>query len=230
MLKIISRFILSLGMFLISACAFTQPTSLVEQPAEEFIIEGLCDNPLFPVKQNATWTYASTDGTNNFTYIETISAIQPDGFTLTTQTNESTATQEWACETGGLKALQLDTFTKFGINNQWNTINVIGVNLPKEIISGMQWLYSLDLEQATYTAIMQEQGIENITTSAGTFEAIKFQASHKLESSVDATTAFTATGIIWYAPNIGSVKSINTIEYRGTTTTLTTELQSYSIP
>lgn len=224
------RLILSLGMFLTSACAFTQATTPLNQPTEEFIIEGLCENPFFPVTQNATWTYASTDGTNNFTYIETISAVHPSGFTLTTQTNESTYTQEWACETGGLKALQLDTFTKFGINNQWNTEEVIGVTLPKEMVAGMQWLYSINLEQATYTVVMQEQGIENITVSAGSFETIKIEATHKLENSLEATSNFTASSTIWYASNIGYIKSINTLEQAGVTKKLTTELQSYSIP
>lgn len=48
------------------------------------VINEFCDNPLFPVKQGASWTYFSTGGPNDdFSYTDTITAILPDGFVLT---------------------------------------------------------------------------------------------------------------------------------------------------
>lgn len=221
------RFILSLCLFLLSACSFTGNNSAPAQPTAEFIIEGLCDNSLYPVKQNATWTYSSTDGTNNFNYTETITQVTPTGFTLTTQINDLIDTQNWSCETGGLKALQLGAINS--LTSQSATLEVTGVNLPKELISGMQWLYSLKLEQGTYTIIMQEMGNESITTSAGTFDATKFQANHQFESA-DAQLNFSDASTVWYAQNIGLIKSIDDIQKNEGKFTVTTELISYNIP
>ena len=165
------RFILTLCLFLLSACSFTSTDSSSPQPTEEFIIEGLCDNTLFPVKQNATWTY-SVIGNENFNYTETITQVTSAGFIVTSQVNDLTDTQNWSCETGGLKALQLNAVNY--LTTQSATLEVTGVNLPKEMISGMQWLYSLKLEHGVYTVIIQEMGNESITTPAGTFNATKF--------------------------------------------------------
>lgn len=222
------RFILTLCLFLLSACSFTSTDSSPAQPTAEFIIEGLCDNLLYPIKQNATWTYSSSGNPNgNFNYTETITQVTSVGFTVTSQINDLTPTQNWSCETGGLKALQL------GANNyltsQSAILEITGVNLPKELISGMQWLYSLKLEQGTYTVIMQEMGSEAITVPAGVFNVIKFQAVHQFESA-DASLNFSSAGTIWYAENIGLIKSIDDVQKSDGAFTVTTELISYIIP
>lgn len=227
-IKIKPRFILTLCLFLLSACSLTGTDSSPAQPTTEFIIEGLCDNSLYPVKQNATWTYSSTGNPNgNFNYTETITQVTSAGFTITSQINDSTHTQVWSCETGGLKALQLGAVNY--LSSQSAVLEVTGVNLPKELISGMQWLYSLKLEQGIYTIIMQETGSESITTSAGTFNPTKFQATYQFESS-DTSLNFSNASTVWYAPNIGLIKSIDDVQKNDGAFTVTTELQSYSIP
>ncbi len=78
-----------------------------------------------------------------------------------------------------------------GISIQYMTSNlaaseVIGVNLPKNIIQDVQWQYSMSLEgtvvmpdnpqapaKGTYSVVIQEMGRETVTVPAGTFEAIK---------------------------------------------------------
>jgi hypothetical protein len=227
MFKIKPRFILTSCLFLLSACSFTGTNSAPAQPTAEFIIEGLCDNLLYPVKQNATWTYSSTDGTNNFNTTETITQVTSAGFTVTSQVNDSTHTQAWSCETGGLKALQLGAINY--LTSQSSILEVTGVSLPKELISGMQWLYSLKLENGTYTVIMQEMGSESITTPAGTFNATKFQANHQFESA-DINLNFTNASTVWYAQSIGLIKLIDDVQKSDGAFSVTTALQSYSIP
>lgn len=221
------RFILTSCLLLLSACSFIDNITAPAQPTAEFIIEGLCDNPLYPVKQNATWTYSSTNGTNTFNYTETITQVTSTGFTITIQINDVTKKQNWSCETGGLKATQFGLFN-YAVTSS-NILEITGVNLPKEIISGMQWLYSLKLENGNYTVIMQEMGSEDVTTPAGTFSATKFQATHQFES-VDASLNFSNASTVWYANNIGLIKFINDVKKSNETSKSTTELISYTIP
>ena len=103
------------------------------------------------------------------------------------------------------------------------------MNLPKELIAGMQWLYNLKLEQVTYTLIMREMGSESITVPAGTFNATKFQANHQFESP-DVQLNFSNASTVWYASNIGLIKSIDNFQKYDGTFTATTELISYNIP
>lgn len=221
-----NRFILTLCLFLLSACSFTGNNSAPAQPTAEFIIEGLCDNLLYPVKQNATWIYSVT-GNQNFDYTETITQVTPNGFTVTSQINDTSHTQNWSCETGGLKALQLGSINY--LTSPSGTLEVTGVNLPKELISGMQWLYSLKLENGTYTVIMQEKGSESIIVPAGTFNTTKFQATQQFESA-DVQLNFSNTSTAWYVQNIGLIKSVDDVKKSDGTFTVTTELVSYNIP
>src|SRR6266508_5721324 len=69
---------------------------------------GQCANAYYPVREGATWTYASTGSpAGNYGFTDTISSVRDDGFTLTSQFGELTRTQEWACKPEGLVALQL---------------------------------------------------------------------------------------------------------------------------
>jgi len=215
---------------------------------------GSCNNPLYPVKQGAIWTYSSTGGPGGtFIYTDTITDVHADGFTLTSQFADMTRTQEWFCQTDGLKALQIGGGSAAGISTQgitaqFMTSDVTGISLPREITKGIQWQYSLKMQgtlampgdtqspaSGSYSVTMQEIGKDTITVAAGTFETIRFQAN----SSVDIMTDFQgtqipvkydATSLIWYAPNVGFVKSVENGDFGGTAFSIITELQSYNIP
>lgn len=254
-------FILIIGLFIISACSLTTPVENMPSADlnssngnEGVVIDGLCDNPIYPVKQNATWTYFNTGGPNgNFSYTDTITEVRPDGFTLTSTFEGLTRTQNWACESGGLKALEYGggptaAITTQTANMEFNTLQVTGVSLPKEIVSGMQWLYSLTLEgsavmpdgsqtnsSGTFSVTMQEMGNETVTVPAGTFETIKFQATITLDivgefQGIQVPMRITGSTITWFAPNVGQVKAISNSDFGGSPFTITTELQSYNIP
>lgn len=254
-------FILIIALLTTFACNLTNPVenipsadSTIPEENEAIVIEGLCDNLLYPVKQNATWTYSNTGApSGDFTYTDTISQVRSDGFTLTTTFEGLTRTQDWACETGGLKALEYGGGPTANITTQdmsfdFNTLEVTGISLPKEIVTGMQWLYSLTFEgdtvmpdgsqtksSGTFTVTMQQMGNETITVPAGTFETIKFQSNSTINiigefQGIQVPMTVTSSTITWFAPNIGQIKSIGNSDFGGTPFTLTTELQSYNIP
>lgn len=208
---------------------------------------GSCENELLPVAQGAAWNYYSAGGPNgDFFYTDTITETTSTDFTLSSQFPTLTLTQKWLCTEDGLLALQLGGGTTASVSMQnmiadFKTKEVSGVNLPRTIPPGMQWDYTLVIEDAaanspgTFHITMQQMGSESITVPAGVFEAIKLQATFDAQINVEfqgSLFLYTVNGssIHWYAPGVGLIKSIENIEFSGTPFTSTTELQSYSIP
>lgn len=212
---------LLLAMLFVSACAApgnganpeptsTQPPGVIEtataqSPSTETpstTENSLCDNPYYPVRQGATWTYKSTGSpAGEFSFTDTITSARSDGFTLTSQFGDLTRTQEWACEDIGLVALQLGgapavTLTAQGVQLDLQINNVSGVTFPKEIIAGNQWQHNLDFEgqvemagqsgnaQGTAVTRFTAIGSESVTVPAGTFEAMKIQVEPTLDINV----------------------------------------------
>lgn len=234
-----------------------QPNVLpfTQQPAPNISnAGGLCANPLYPIRQGASWAYINSGGPNGtYAYGETISAVRKDGFTVTSQTGNLTRTQDWACETGGLKALELGSGTTASITSQgmtaeFATSDITGISLPVTINSGQQWQYGLKLQgtipmptgeqvqsSGSYSVTFQEMGAESVTVAAGTFNAIKIQSNSIVEILVpfgneQVPIKYSGTSITWYAPGVGFVKSIENWDLGGTPYTSTTELQTYVIP
>jgi len=213
----------------------------------------LCSNPLFPVKLGATWTYTGTGNTTgDYGFTDTITEVREDGFSLTSQFDDLTRTQEWACKPEGLAALSFGggaaggIFTN-GIQMDLNTSNVQGVNLPKTVNAGDQWPYSLDFEgdmqfsgtqahaQGTATFTFTAIGQESVTVPAGTFDAMKIHAEMVLDmqlslSGISTPVTFTSPTDLWFAPGVGWIKATSTGELMGTSFNETIELQSYNIP
>lgn len=215
---------------------------------------GLCDNPVYPILQGASWAYINSGGPNGtFAYGDTISEVRADGFTLTTQIANLTRTQEWVCEAGGLKALELGggtttSITAQGFTAEFTTLNATGISLPKDILSNMQWQYGLTIQgtipmptgeqvqsNGTYLVNSQEMGRETITVPAGTFDAVKIQTNSTVEILVpfgneQVPMKYSGTSVTWYAFGVGYIKSIENWDLGSTPYTATTELQTYVIP
>lgn len=216
--------------------------------------DGPCHNELYPVIQSASWTYSNSGGPfGAFTYTDTITQIRADGFTLTSQFPDLVRTQEWACESEGLKALQFGggptaNISTQGVNADFKTLEVNGISLPRTITPAMQWQYTLKMEgvaampgnqnalsEGTFSSAMQELGRETISVPAGTFEAIKFQFNNTVKITTDfqglqVPIEFSGNGFVWYVPGIGHVKSIENSSFGDEPSTYITELQSYNIP
>lgn len=215
---------------------------------------GSCKNNFLPIVSGATWNYFSMGGPNgDFAYTDTITEVNADTFILRSQFPQLSLSQKWFCSKDGLLALQLGGGTSASVSMQnmisdFKTIHVSGVSLPHTISPGMQWQYELQMEGSvatpgetttqspgTFKLAMQEMGNETITVAAGTFESVKIQATFEAQINVDfqgSLVPYTVNGssIVWYAPGVGFVKSIENIEFSGTPFTSTTELQSYTIP
>ena len=232
------------------------PTTNPAQPSPKTPATGaLCDNPLYPVRQGATWTYFSSGSpSGDFSYTDTISEVRADGFSLSTQFTGLVRTQEWICESGGLKALEMGgagaaaSISTPGSTTEFASSDVTGISLPKEVTPGMQWQYSLKMtgvtampgdqnakSSGTYNLTMQEMGKETVSIPAGTFEAVKFQATSLIEITADfqgvqLPVTMNGSSLVWYAPGVGVIKSVDNSDFGGTPYTSTTELQTYSIP
>ena len=94
--------------------------------------------------------YQSTGSpTGSYSFTDTITSVREDGFTLTTQFNGLTRTQEWSCTPEGLVALQLGGAPAAAINSQGSQLelevnNVNGVTFPSAIEAGDQWQHNID--------------------------------------------------------------------------------------
>ncbi len=214
----------------------------------------LCNNVLYPTTQGAAWMYATEGGpSGDFIYVNSITEVRADGFTLTSQINDTINTQEWACQPDGLKALQLGGGSAAGISIQGMTAELItsevtGISLPQSVTTGMEWQYSLKLQGTVampgdqqaqsaggYSVVMKDLGTETVTVPAGTFEAIKIQANSAVDimavfEGLEVPVKFNGTTITWYAPGVGYVRSVENGDFGGTAFSATTELQSYHIP
>jgi hypothetical protein len=215
---------------------------------------GTCANPLYPVIQGATWTYASTGSpAGPFLFIDTIAATHADGFTLASQFKDLTRTQEWACRSEGLLALQLGggstaSISAQGLTAQFEASNATGISLPVDVQNTQQWAYDLNMKgtiampdnqasqaDGNVSSTFQVLGTESISIPAGTFDTIKIQvdSEYTLNTSFQGFPMplnFSSTAIMWYAPYVGWVKSIENSDFGGSLYSSTIELQSYSFP
>lgn len=216
---------------------------------------GLCAHMYYPVVVGATHTYAggAFDG-STYTFTDTMTDVRADGFTLTSQFEGLTRTQEWECSSEGLVALQYESGASAGIaanglSGQFTTTQANGVTLPADVKPGDTWSQSFSIEgqidmgeageatavgdvEISYTAI----GEEEVTTSAGTFTALRVE-SHL---TFDLTASFqglevpiqvSTDTVSWYAAGVGWVKSEDTTTMSGTEPMSSTlDLQSYAIP
>ncbi|MFN8414229.1 MAG: hypothetical protein U0Z26_17745 [Anaerolineales bacterium] len=245
--------------FILTACNSSGDKQQVYLPntgntPEAAVGNGSCDNVLYPVKQGATWVYTNTGGpSGTISYTDTISEVHSGGFTIHSQFNGSTRAQEWSCQADGLQAHQFGgeiaaNLAAQGITTEFNTTQVSGISILREISSGAQWKYSLQMNgtmsmsgnqqsqaNGTYSITMQETGKETITTPAGTFEATRFQENSNIDiianfDGVDVPIKFSISAIVWYAPGVGHIKSVENGDFGSGAFTSITELQSYSIP
>ena len=208
-----------------------------------------CDNPYYPIREGSTWNYKGVSSmAPSYTYTDTVTSIRSDGYTLTSQFEGLTRTQEWACTPEGLVALQMGGgLNTAGMNLKVETQNASGVTYPAEMNAGDTWQYKLDFTgkmdiagqsgdatgstQSDFTAL----GMENVTVPAGTFDAMKVQVATTLNINVNfqglsVPVNFTNTSISWYAEGVGWVKSESSGDFAGQSFSETIELQWYNIP
>lgn len=209
---------------------------------------GLCANAYYPVREGSTWNYTDSGSAGSVDYTDTITSIRNDGFTLTTQFDNLTRTQEWSCTPEGLVALQLGG----GLTTQSSglvieTQSASGVTLPVEIHAGDMWNHSIEftgtMDMAgtpaeavgTATSDFTAIGTESVTTPAGTFDAMKLQVETVLDYKVtfqgmEVPVIFNSSTTSWYVEGVGWVKSDGSGSFQGVTFSDQVILQWYNIP
>jgi hypothetical protein len=232
-----------------------EPSASASAPATEIPATeaGLCTNVYYPVRQGATWNYKSSGGpAGEYSFTDTISSVREDGFSLSTQFNGLTRTQEWSCRPEGLVALQFGGAPAAMLSAQNLQLdvqvgNVSGVTFPAAINPGDQWQHSLDLQgnmtvagqEGTATGTAQNNftaiGTESTTVPAGTFDAMKIQVDTTLNINVSyqglsVPVTFTGSYTYWFAQGVGWVKATGSGSAAGMSFSDNVELQSYSIP
>jgi hypothetical protein len=216
---------------------------------------GLCANAYFPIINGAEWAYVATGGpSGDFNYTNSISAADADGFTLSTKFDDLTVTQEWACTPEGLAALQYApgaeaSLSGSGISATYETTGASGVTLPATVTPGSTWTQSFDVAvemmmpegmaasgsgtiTQNYTAI----GTETVTTTAGTFEAMKIDMTLHFDLTVDMMgmtlpLVLDSTASTWWVMGVGLVKADSSATIDGGSAIVSnSDLQSYVIP
>jgi hypothetical protein len=213
----------------------------------------LCTTTYFPVREGATWSYQSTGSpAGNYNFTDTITSIREDGFTLTSDFDGLTRTQEWDCQSDGLVALQLGGPTAATLNSQEMLLqlearNVTGVSFPSAIAAGDQWQHTLEFDgqmdmagqsgeaQGATQTNYHATGTENVSVPAGTFDAMKIQMDTVVTITVNyqglnVPVTFRGTYLYWFAPNVGWVKAVGNGDIAGQSFTENIELQWYNIP
>lgn len=171
--------------------------------------EDECDNPFYPVSDEAVWMYSHSDGTNS---ISTMSADDFGKFTITAEGAGSTFTIDGECMPEGIIIMSnpgaATTYSGEYGNSTVSTMDVSGVTLPKDVGQGDQWTQTITVTteagkseiETNYTAV----GFENISVPAGDFYALKVEQSGYV-------TVFNQKvamqGVQWFAEGVGVVKS-----------------------
>ena len=221
----------------------SQPTS---QPAAA---SGPCANPLMPVVAGASWTYKTTiTGLKDGTLTRSVKTVSDTGFTSQDSLGSLTTSADWKCDAGALIALQptggtTATASDANATADLKTTSLDGVTLPASVATGTAWSQTFKLEGNMTihgTQIPTQEKVnqkctagptESVTVPAGTFNAIRADCDIKIDITMTISGASTPSSIdsqvqIWYAPNVGMVKTSSQVT--GMTTTL--ELTSYTIP
>jgi hypothetical protein len=217
------------------------------QPAPQTL--GQCKNPLHPVIKGAEWTY-SLSGITTGTFIRTITAVREDGFTDQDVFDSGvTRTGEWKCEDGTLTALSpaegLSGMVQAeGTTAQFKTTQSQGVTLPAIVTPGSAWTQNFTLEgtqtiagsSAESTGDMsyscKAADIETVSVPAGVFDAVRVGCQINATITVnmaglEVPTEWASATTIWYARDIGMVKTENELSGVGHSSI---ELTSYTIP
>jgi hypothetical protein len=187
--------------------------------------ESECDNPFYPVSDEATWMYSLSNGQNA---INTISADDFGKFTITVEGANSTFTIDGQCDSEGITIMNVPgaatTYSGEYGNSTVSTVTVSGVSLPNDVGQGQQWTQIITVTTDAGSSVIETNftavGFENITVPAGDFYALKVEQNGYVTvfgQKVDMH------GFNWYAEGVGVVKS-------AMDGAPTLELVSYDIP
>lgn len=184
-----------------------------------------CDNPFYPVSDEATWTYDLATGGRA---VHVMSVDENGAFTLHIQGDESSFTIDGDCTDEGIVLMNtpgaMTTVNSSDGNAVVSTVDVAGVTLPNDVKINDQWSQTINVTTGDQKSVVYSEytalGFENITVPAGNFYTLKVEQSGYVEIFGQKIKMH---GYQWFAEGVGTVKS----EMDGATVA---ELVSYDIP
>ena len=226
--------IIILPMLVLSSCNLPKrqisrsqtPTSTsVTLPEASPTPVNLCYHRYFPGSLGDTWQYSgSNTAIGAYSRTDTVTGSSAEVFSVSTQISNVTYTVNYACSSAGLTAdnsiMQYVGALLSGSNAPVNVklTSNSGISLPANITPGDTWQQSADFEASSqdlnvngrfvfdYTAL----GYENVTVPFGTFNALRVDATIRIELSGFRILAGTYTTTTWMVPDIGIIKSEGT--------------------
>lgn len=208
---------------------------------------GACDNPYYPLRQGATWTYTVTGLDKPAEQTQTVTKVENGSAEITLQTGTITVKNPVDCTAEGLKFGNLPSITSQtgNLNAELTAVSSEGVYLPRadRLVPGAQWdahyVLKGKISMAQQAIDVTEDvklhfevvGSEKVTVPAGTFDALKIKQHLTIDIQMANAPASVPPGsfdqFVWFARDVGMVKtSVSLPESRD----LTTELKSYNIP
>jgi hypothetical protein len=244
---------LILSMLVLSSCNLpSRQVSQVETPAPNSSIlpelsptpVSLCTNSYFPNAVGDTWNYiGSNSAIGAYNRTDTITSSSNEAFTLETTLASITYSLSYTCASAGLTATNpIQQYVGVLLSGPDAPVNVkltssSGISLPATIASGDTWQQTAEWKASSpnlnlngrfvfnYTAL----GYENVTVPFGTYDALRVDATIRIEVSGFRILAGTFTATTWMVPGIGIVKSEGTSHVPGVDFTDGMQLSSFVV-
>ncbi|MFC2028776.1 hypothetical protein ACFLTX_02495 [Chloroflexota bacterium] len=229
----------------------TQSTlQVTQEPLTQSNLSG-CDNPLYPVKEGATWYYTVSGMASN-SLEHSILEVTSDGFRDQDIFSDGTTRNgRWNCMDGDLISLDLNISNLAAANavaggreTNLEITSMDGVTIPADASEGSSWTQHIILEglqnfagqemnlKLDITDDCKAAGVESITITAGTFTSQRVECKSTVVITVNIgglviPTSASSSSVSWYAREVGMVK---TESDNGDGTTSRLELSDYTIP
>jgi len=235
---------------LLAACNLpSRQTSPSQTPAAPITAPGtsspihLCDSQFFPNAKGDNWEYSGTNtAIGDYTRTDSITSSSDEGFTMETKVSSLTYSVNYTCTAEGLVAEDpVQQYAGAILSSPDKPVNiklgtVSGITLPQKINPGDTWQQSAEFEVSSqemnlngrlvfdYTAV----GYENVTAASESYNALRVDATIRIQVTGLRIQAGTYTTSIWMAPGVGIVKSQGTSHVPGVDFSDSLELTSFS--
>ncbi len=203
----------------------------------------LCANPYFPNTNGDKWEYSGAN-TVLGAYTQTDTIINSGSVSFTQQVTQTgtSYTVPYDCSPSGLASTNpIQQYAGALLNNPQIPVTVTltstsGISLPTKITPGDTWQQTADWDASSkqinmngrfvfeYTAV----GYEEISVPAGNYNALRVDATVRVELTGFHILAGTYTTTSWWVPEVGMVKSEGTSHVSGFNFTDSMELTRFA--
>lgn len=238
-----STFIVALVLSMLSMSSCNLPARQVSQvntptPVQINIIQpelsptpvNLCDNQYFPSSSGDTWEYSGNNtAIGDYSRTDTVTQSGANAFNVSTNIAGVTYGVNYACSTEGLKASDpVQQYAGALLSSPDSPVSVkltsnTGLSLPATITAGDTWQQIANFEASSpdlnlngrFVFNYSAAGLESVTVPFGTFNALRVDATIRIEVSGFRILAGTYNTSTWMVSDIGVVKSEGTSHVPG---------------